>query len=200
MEVNDFGHFVSETCLHCQLVHNTVCLFFSIPTDLYVILQRVPDSFISAIDGNIPSKLRIICNTLKWRARFDSEVGKICGLADFMEYYGIKLFNIILFEYHGNGVFSVKVYKTAAIETNYPTILPNEWKKQKNEWKDEEFMVEYGNLEFQKAIALLGYNALLNLSQSFEISIGSVDFEEGGINLVSLGLFEFNVNFFDAPD
>lgn len=46
-----------------------------------------------------------------------------------MEYYGIKLFNIIIFDYCEDGVFNVKIYKKAEIEINYHIIDVNKWKK-----------------------------------------------------------------------
>lgn len=146
----------------------------------------MPKNFLSAIGGKFPRRLSIYCKTLKWRARYDSEVNKICGLANFMEYYGIKIFNIVQFDYFGNGFFNVKIYKEAGIEINYPIIHPDQWFINKTEWKDEEYMVEYGNMQFDKAIALLVFNAFLNKSESYRIEISSADLEQKGVDLVRI--------------
>ena len=148
-----------------------------------VLDQRVPEDFKSVCGGRIPTGLKIYCKTHKWRARYDSEIGKICGLAHFMEFYGITTYNLILFDYHGDGVFNVKIYKEAASEINYPTIEPNDWMLNKPEWKDEEFMVVYGNIQFQKSVAML-YDGFLNKTEVYRISVNSADLQGDGIDLV----------------
>ncbi|KAL8108954.1 hypothetical protein AgCh_025158 [Apium graveolens] len=162
----------------------------------FQISARVPEDFKSVCGGRIPTSLKIYCKTHKWRARYNSEIGKICGLARFMEFYGITIYNLVLFDYHGDGVFNVKIYKEAAIEINYPTIEPNEWMLNKSEWKDEEFMVFYGNIQFQKSVAMLVYDGFLNKTEAYRISVNSADLQGDGIVLtMKSGTENFYKNF-----
>ncbi|KAL8093239.1 hypothetical protein AgCh_035216 [Apium graveolens] len=157
---------------------------------------RLPEDFKSVCGGRIPTSLKIYCKTHKWRARYDSEIGKICGLARFMEFYEITIYTLVLFDYHGDGVFNVKIYKEAAIGINYPMIEPNEWMLNKPEWKDEEFMVVYGNIQFQKSVAMLVYDNFLNKTEAYRISVNSADLQGDGIDLtMKSGMENFYKNF-----
>lgn len=91
--------------------------------------QRVPRPFDRDFGGKLPSKLWIRCKANIWSAKYDRERKCIYGLRTFVTFYGIRIFGIVQFNYYGDGMFSVKIFKESVVECNYPLSNPKEYKK-----------------------------------------------------------------------
>lgn len=150
----------------------------------------MPKSFHDEFGEHLSSKLIIRCKKLIWKGNFDDEMKEIYGLMNFMRFYGIKIYNLVQFDYYGNDLFVVKIFKDTALEINYPEEDPEEFfKKECNHyWRKEQYLFDSLSLEYQKSNALWSFNGCENVVQYFDINICNSDIDEQLMTLVSIQL------------
>lgn len=107
----------------------------------------------------------------------------IFGLRKFMMYYGVKLFNFILFDYCGDEIFDVTIFKESAIECSYPSTDPRTvvW----TELLKDQSIIESGNVEYDQSAALLRFSGLLNICEYYEIEMNKNNIDGTLNNMVS---------------
>ena len=90
-----------------------------------------------------------------------------------MVYYGIKIFNLVKFDYHGGDSFSIEIFKDSGTECNYPTVDPIGFLKAEmgNVWKKSEYVFNSITLHVQKSFALWSFNAIRNVLDYYELKI-----------------------------
>lgn len=147
----------------------------------------MPKSFFDEYGNQLSPKLIIRCKKLVWTGKLDDESKEIYGLINFMRFYEIKLYNLVQFDYYGNDLFKVKIFKDTAVECNYPIKNPEEFFKDDNinTWKKEQYIINCLSLEYQKAYALWKFNCYENYVQSFDIHVGNADLDKNILSLVS---------------
>lgn len=147
----------------------------------------MPSSFFIEFGEQLPSKVKVKCNKLTWKAKIDSDSARIHGLRKFMHFYGIKLLHLVQFDYQGGDIFIVKIFKDYAIECNYPKRTHFEFMKNgdRGNCREDQYMVNVKSLEFEKAYALWSFNALRNCVHYSELVIDMVDLDYRRHHLVS---------------
>lgn len=136
-------------------------------------MQRIPCRFIAEFGPKLPYYLHLKCNNLMWVAKYDKGRKKMYDLRDFMIYYGLKLYSVILFDYYGDGDFIIKCYNHRATEIIYPTIDPFEFFKtdKAKSLKKAEFIYERDSLEVAKHMICFKCNAMRNIPDDFKLKV-----------------------------
>lgn len=70
--------------------------------------------------------VKIKCKKFNWKAKIDLKTGKVYGLRRFKHLYEIKLYNVVQFDYYGEDMFVVKIFKEYGIEVKYPNMNPKD--------------------------------------------------------------------------
>lgn len=145
-----------------------------------VSLQPVPTKFHKEIGHNLNSAIYIKCKKCVWQAKYNADSLEISGLPNFMIYYRVELFNLVQFEYYGNDIFNVTIFKESGIECKYPIIHPVKYLKSEEarKWRKGKLIPEVGSMECEKNAALFCFNALKNVSDYYEIDIISNSFDD----------------------
>ncbi|KAK1367678.1 hypothetical protein POM88_033770 [Heracleum sosnowskyi] len=151
---------------------------------------RIPKSFYDEFGKYLSPNLKIMCKEITWEAEIDTKLLKICGLGTFMRFYEIKLYNLVQFDFYGNNIFVVNIFKDSGVECVYPikdkkVFMDNE--KMHTVWRKEEYVIDGWSLEFDKANALWSFNSHQNYVDYFEKKINFNDMDENHTN-VSLDL------------
>lgn len=149
--------------------------------------QRIPKSFCEAFGCQLSSNVIIKCKKIAWKASFDNGKKRFYGLESLMRFYKIKLYNLIQFDYYGQNLFVVSIYRETAIECKYPTTNPNE--NYKNEdmttWIKDEYVIDRFSMEYDKSQELWSFNACQNCVLYFNINIRNSDIDLKTKHLVS---------------
>lgn len=127
-------------------------------------VQGMPKSFYAEFGKKLSSKLIIRWKKIVWKAKFDEDMKELYDLESFMRFFEIKLYNLVQFDYYGNDLFLVKIFRNSGIESNYQTLDPALFFKNESmhRWRHEEYMLDCISLEYQKSLALWLYNAYEN--------------------------------------
>ncbi|KAK1354320.1 hypothetical protein POM88_047576 [Heracleum sosnowskyi] len=121
------------------------------------------------------------------------ELGKICGLGSFMKFYEIKIYNLVQFDFYGNNLFLVKIFKDSAVECEYPITNQNNFmdnEKLHTVWRKEQYVIDGWSLEYDKAHALWSFSSHHNYVNYFEKKIKFFDIDENVNNTVYLTFVE----------
>ncbi|KAL1824226.1 hypothetical protein ACET3Z_011004 [Daucus carota] len=121
----------------------------------------LPEEFVDTFGHTLPFMIGISCKMVLWCVDCDIERKEICSLSRFMKYYGLKIFNLVQFDYLGEGLFVVRLFKETAIESKYPTDRANDVQCSK-EWEAlnrSHYVLDTSTLEGEKAIASISFNA-----------------------------------------
>nr|XP_017258259.1 PREDICTED: uncharacterized protein LOC108227556 [Daucus carota subsp. sativus] len=133
---------------------------------------RVPASFHDRYGDFLPSQLGIRCKKYLWPAKYDKAVRKIYDIGKFMRYYGLTVYNVALFEYYGDGLFEVQIFRDTAVECLYPKMHPTEFFKTTGKYYDEEdYILDTKSLELEKQLSLLCFNACANKTDFVEMCL-----------------------------
>lgn len=102
---------------------------------------------------------------------------RIDGLSTFMEYYGLSIYSVVLFDYYGDGLFGVKAFKANGIECNYPKTIARDFIRDvKNQNSgNEDSTVCHSTLDSEKQCALWSFNAFWNCSEYESVRLRSSD-------------------------
>lgn len=71
----------------------------------------MPEEFVDRFGNTLPFMIGLSCKKVLWCVEYDLEWKKICSLDRFMKYYGLKIFNHVQFDYLGEGVFVIRIFK-----------------------------------------------------------------------------------------
>lgn len=147
---------------------------------------RIPSRFLHQFEQKLPYHLHIKCNTLIWKAIYDKERKKICGLYDFMRFYKLKMYSVVVFDYFGAGYFDVNCYNHTATSIVYPTIDPVVFFKNEKSTHSrmDEFIYGCNCLEVEKYISIIAYNAIRNNPEEFKIEVSGLENSEEMQHLV----------------
>lgn len=106
-----------------------------------------------------------------WKARIDHDTERICGLQKFMEFYEIKLYNLMMFDFFGKDLFLVKIFRNTAIECNYVVKNLDDYFKygKSTRSKEEEYIFDLWSPEYDRSRALWSFSASRNSQIYFEI-------------------------------
>lgn len=98
----------------------------------------------------MPKKLNFRCANIYWKGRYNHRTRRIDGLSTLMKYYKVFIYCMVLFEYYGDDLFRIRIFKANAIECNYPkTNVKDFIRNKKNEnWRPGELVVGRSTLEF----------------------------------------------------
>lgn len=99
------------------------------------------------------------------------------SLETFVKFYCVRIFNIVQFDYYGDGLFTFQIYKETGIECCYPSRDAKEFKKIElaNVWKKDEYLIDYNSMEYQKRVDLLCFKKIENIVDYIQIDIISMD-------------------------
>lgn len=136
-------------------------------------MQTVPKAYHKEFGCNISSAILIKCQNCVWRAKYSAEAIKIWGLRRFMIFYGVDLFNLVQFDYYGDDIFFVTIFKETGIESKYPVISPLNFfeSEEGKEWKKRRLIPEHGNMDYEKNAAMFTFNGLRNVRDYYDIDI-----------------------------
>lgn len=133
----------------------------------------MPCKFNNEFGIHMPRTIFIKCKNCVWRAKYKREIKKISGLKRFLIYYRVELFNLLQFDFYGDGIFIVSVFKEHGIESKYPTIHPAsflETEEGKN-WRKDNFITNRSSIEYDKRAAQFSFNVLRNDYEYYEVNI-----------------------------
>lgn len=124
-------------------------------------MQTLPADFVDKFGQTLPFMVGLSCKTVLWCVYCDIERRELHGLNRFMKFYGVKIFNLVQFDYLGDGLFVVRLFKETAFESNYPTDKAEDIELSK-EWEAlnrSQYVLDTRTLEGEKAIASISFNA-----------------------------------------
>lgn len=121
-----------------------------------------------------------------WKCTYDAANKRIVGVGSFIRYYGITLYGMVQFDYYGDDMFSVRIFKSTAISIDHPSQNPKEFVKNEKfeEWKTDEFQFDSTTLEFRKSVSLWGFNAYRNYREYYSMKVYGFDLDPRIYNLV----------------
>lgn len=95
------------------------------------------------------------------------------------------MYNLVQFDYYGDELFEVKIYKETAIECNYPSIHPEDYRNidASKRWKEAQYVLDIESLKFEKKKSLLAFNACANNLDYVEMVVINFDIDPRRINL-----------------
>ena len=121
-----------------------------------------------------------------WPAKYDKKVRKIYDIGKVMRYYGLTVYNIALFEYYGDGLFEVRLFRDTAVECPYPKMHPNQFfKTTRKIYYEEDYILDRQSLEFEKRISFFYFNACSTKIVFVEMCIAEQNLDPNLHNLVS---------------
>ncbi|KAK1384317.1 hypothetical protein POM88_022052 [Heracleum sosnowskyi] len=137
-------------------------------------------------------RIRVRLNNIVWEAKYYAQSKDIYCLRKFKRFYGVKLYHLVQFDYYGDNLFVVQIFKNSAIECNYPTEDPEKFFENENinNWRKELYMMGCSSMEFEKSYALWLFNGYENGVDYFDISIISSDIDKRFKNLIMLRFIE----------
>ncbi|KAL1816402.1 hypothetical protein ACET3Z_018976 [Daucus carota] len=124
-------------------------------------MQTLPADFVDKFGQTLPFMVGLSCKTVLWCVYCDIERRELHGLNRFMKFYGVKIFNLVQFDYLGDGLFVVRLFKETAFESKYPTDKAEDIELSK-EWEAlnrSQYVLDTRTLEGEKAIASISFNA-----------------------------------------
>ena len=150
--------------------------------------QRIPKSFLDEIGNQVSSSVIVKCGNIAWKAKIENESSVIFGLRRFMRFFEVKLWNLVQFDYYGNNLFIVHIFKDNAVESKYPKIDPEEFFKNENmnSWREEQYVIDFLSMEYQKSCALWTFNAYTDCVPYYNVKIGRLDIDENVEKLVRI--------------
>ncbi|KAL1813306.1 hypothetical protein ACET3Z_023371 [Daucus carota] len=136
-------------------------------------MERVPEFFHSRFGESLKCRLGIKCRNYIWPAKYDQESRKIYGLRSFMRYYGFGVYSVAQFDYYGDGMFEVKLFRETADECNYPKQHPNEFVKTKDKepFYVDDYLLDFQSIESEKRFSLFCFNGCRNTTAFVEMRI-----------------------------
>ena len=145
----------------------------------------------------------ISCKNVLWCVDYDLQQNQICSLNRFKKYYGLKIFNMVQFDYVGEGLFIVRLFKETAFECKYPTGRANDvdygmdWEALNR----AQYLLDTSTLEFEKSMSSISFNACLPRADYAYLLFVESDIDKSRGQLVSFHTFlcvpvrlNFNVN------
>lgn len=138
-------------------------------------LQKLCHSFAERFRQALPEKvfLHLPC-TKVWKGTFSAQTDSIIDLEQMMQYYGIKPYYMILFNYVGSATFKVQIFNEYAVEIRYPY---ESFKSHKRvETRRDRVLVENIGLqctkiEVAKIRSTLSFNANANFLGVYEYEV-----------------------------
>lgn len=111
-----------------------------------------------------------------------------------MKFYGVKIYNLLQFDYYGESVFVIKIFKDTAIECTYPTEKVEVYfqNAESQRWKKDQYILDSSSLEYEKVCALWIFNAYHNYAKYVEIQIKNMNIDLEMNNMVSKFCFSNN--------
>lgn len=102
------------------------------------------------IGEDISTKLMFKWGNSVWKCTYDSEKMRFKGLQKFMRYCRVIIFSMIKFDYYGDAMFRVTIFKPNAIECKRPTYDFKDFVTYDGfqKWNQDEFMIDGLSLEF----------------------------------------------------
>lgn len=143
-------------------------------------MQRLPSSFLDKYGEKLYYHLYLKCENLMWLAVYDKDRKKICGLNNFLRFYDLRMYSVLIFDYFGSGNFAVKCYKSTATSVISPTIDPAEFfaNENSNQLNMDEFIYGRNHLQIEKYIGLVCYNAFNHDPEEFKIEVKGIQNNE----------------------
>lgn len=151
-------------------------------------IQRIPNSFCEAFGFQLSTNVIIRCKKTAWKGFFDEGNKNIYGLKSFMRFYEIKIYNLIQFDYYGQNLFVVSIFRDTAIEARYPTNNAEEYLKNEDmsNWIKDQYVINMFSMEYDKSEELWSFNACKNCDLYFNINISKEDVGQKKKHLVSI--------------
>lgn len=149
-------------------------------------MQTLPEEFVDTFGHTLPFMIGISCKMVLWCVDCDIERKEICSLSRFMKYYGLKIFNLVQFDYLGEGLFVVRLFKETAIESKYPSDRANDVQCSK-EWEAlnrSHYVLDTSTLEGEKAIASISFNACSHQTDYTYLMFVESDIDQSRGNMV----------------
>lgn len=142
---------------------------------------RIPSFFLDKFGSSLSYHLQIKCNNLMWHAIYDNNKKKIRGLYDFLRFYDLRMYSVVIFDYFGCGKFVAKCYTHNATVVVNPTVEPDDFfKNEKSRYLTmDRFVYGHNNLEIEKLIAISSYNSIKESAEEFKLEVKAVDNMQG---------------------
>lgn len=104
-----------------------------------------------------------------------------------MIFYGVKLFNIVQFDYYGDNIFIATIFKENGIESKYPVTDPKKYflTEESRRWKKEDYIIQQGTMQYEQNAALFCFNGLMNVTEYYDIQITNSDVDQKFAHMVS---------------
>lgn len=134
-----------------------------------------------------------MCNKCVWRVKYNSGEMMIYGVRKFMNFYGVKPFSFVQFDYYGDSMFVVSIFEENAVECVYPQSDPRIFfKMEESKYKyKKDLMIKRGTIEYEKSAALFLCNGVKNVSEIYEINMKDSYFAGSMKQLVSTLCIEY---------
>lgn len=167
-----------------------------------IFVQRLPKAVHNDIGKDITTKLMFKCEHSVWKCTYDSEKMRFKGLQKFMRYYRVTIFSMLKFDYYGDDMFKVTIFKPNAIESKRPMYDFKDFVTYNGfqTWNPEEFMFDGSSLEFQKNLGIWAFNSYRNYPEYYSMRVYSFDIDKRKHELVrnnlSLSVLDFCLLYF----
>lgn len=112
-----------------------------------------------------------------------------------MRYYGFGVYSVAQFDYYGEGMFEVKLFRETANECNYPKQHPNEFVKTKDKeaFYVDDYLLDLESIEFEKRFALFCCNGCRNTTDYVEMRIINLNLHPNVMDVVSSEFQSFSL-------
>lgn len=80
----------------------------------------IPKSFNEKFGKKMPTTLKILCGDDVWKSKYNYELSRLDGLRPFLLYYRVTIFSSVMFDYYGDDLLTVKIFRENVAESFIP--------------------------------------------------------------------------------
>ena len=121
-----------------------------------------------------------------WCVDYNIERKEIYNLNRFKRFYGVKILNLVQFDYIRGGLFMIRLFKDTAFESKDPvgSATDVEISKEWEELNRAQYVLDTNTLESEKAIASISFNACSNRTDYTYLMFVESDIDQSRGNMV----------------
>ena len=146
----------------------------------------MPEDFVARFGRTLPFMIGLSCKKVLWCVDYNIERKEICKLNRFKKFYGVKLLNLVQFDYVGDGLFVLRLFKDTTFESKDPAGSATDVESSE-EWEElnrSQYVLDTNTLESEKAIASISFNACSNRIDYTYLMFVESDIDQSRGNMV----------------
>ncbi|XP_017240976.1 uncharacterized protein LOC108213693 isoform X1 [Daucus carota subsp. sativus] len=172
-----------------QVMYN----FLSVSKDINSFgVLTMPEDFVATFGHTLPFMIGLSCKKVLWCVDYNIERKEICSLNRFKKFYGVKILNLVQFDYIGDGLFVIRLFKDTAFECKCPTGRANDVEISK-EWEalnKAQYVLDTNTLECEKSIAPISFNSCSNRTDYTYLMFVESDIDQSRGNMILSPMWE----------